>query len=331
MPLRAARLRFPCERVLLARTKLAYVHVRNLLTDAKRDRAARIFGFVAIWLPEEFLLLYIRSGEVVNAMALDDEGYRALSIADAIDLVPAEPELGEICFHEASDRQLACMHYSQMEEPTAWPSELDPRDPEALFAHLGATTFDGMLEIVDDGAINYVILRDGLVEQCFLADGPSKSEEPEVLRAQRPFTESVHRDKLGVFRWPVPPPLPVQANPSLIQAYRELTGALVERLIEAGNPGAPAVAEYARKALLPDHACLAGYSALSEVQDLRDPVVDAGALTTAIAQWVKEIILAAVDLDTTRPEQILQSVTRERRHVFQSAGFFQKLPWPITW
>lgn len=331
MPLRAASLRFPCERVLLARTKLAYVHVRNLLTDAKRDRAARVYGYVAIWLPEEFLVLYIRAGEVVNAMALDDEGYRALSIADAVDLVPAEPELGEICFHEASDRQLACMHYSQMEEPTAWPAELDPTDPEALFAHLGATTFDGMLEIVDEGAINYVTLRDGLVERCFLACGPAKSDEPEVLRARRPFTESANREKLGVFRWPVPPALPVQANPSLIQAYRDLTRDLVERLIEAGNPGAPAVAEYAREALVQDHPCLVHYSALPEVLDVIDPVVDADALTTAIALWVKEIILAAVDLDTTRPEQILRTVTHERRHAFQSAGFFQKLPWPITW
>ena len=324
-------MRFPCERVLLARTKLAYVHVQNLLTDAKRDRAARVFGYVAIWLPEEFLVLYIRAGEVVNAMALDDEGYRALSIADAIELVPAEPELGEICFHEASDRQLACMHYSQMEEPTAWPSELDPTDPEALFAHLGATTFDGMLEVVDDGAINYVLLRDGLVERCFLACGAAKSDEPEVLRARRPFSESAHRDKLGVFRWPIPPALPVQANPGLIQAYRDLTLALVEKLVEAGNPGAPTVAEYAREALVPDHPCLKAYSGLPEMIALYDPVVDADALTTGIAQWVKEIILAAVDLDTTRPEQILRSVTHERRHVFQSAGFFQKLPWPITW
>jgi hypothetical protein len=331
MPLRAASLRFPCERVLLARTKLAYVHVRNLLTDAKRDRAARIYGYVAIWLPEEFLVLYIRSGEVANAMALDDEGYRALSIADAINLVPAEPELGEICFHEASDRQLACMHYSQMEEPTAWPDELDPTDPDALFAHLGATTFDGMLEIVDDGAINYVLLRDGLVERCFLSCGASETDEPEVLRARRPFSESANREKLGVFRWPVPPPLPVQANPSLIQAYRELTQALVGKLVDEGNPGANKVAEYARDALIADHPCLAFFSALFPAPDLNDPVVDADTLTAAIAQWVQEIILAAVDLDTTRPEQILRSVTHERRHVFQSAGFFQRLPWPITW
>lgn len=331
MPLRAASLRFPCERVLLARTKLAYVHVRNLLTDAKRDRAARIFGYVAIWLPEEFLLLYISSGEVVNAMALDDEGYRALSIADAIGLVPAEPEFGEICFHEANDRQLACMHYSQMEEPTDWPAELDPTDPDALFAHLGATTFDGMLEIVDDGAINYLVMRDGLIERSFLAGARPKSDEPEILRARRLFDESPHRAKLGVFRWPVPPPLPVQANPGLIEAYRELTRELVDALVEAGNPGAPKVAEYAKEALIAEHPCLLCYSALTPAPDLPNPVVDADALTASIAQWVTEIILAAVDLDTTKPEKILRDVTYERRHAFQSAGFFTRLPWPVTW
>jgi hypothetical protein len=325
-------LRFPCERVLLARTKLAYVHVRNLLTDAKRDRAARIYGYVAIWLPEEFLVLYVRAGEVVNAMALDDEGYRALSIADALDRVPNEPEFGEICFHEANDRQLACMHYSQMEEPTDWPAELDPTDPDALFAHLGATTFDGMLEIVDDGAINYLVMRDGLIERCFLVDPPPDAEEPEVLRARRLFgDDAARRANLGVFRWPVPPALPVQANPSLIQAYRELTLALVGALVEAGNPGAPAVAEYARTALVPDHPCLASYTALDPGPDLHDPVVDAETLTKSIAQWVTEIILAAVDLDTTPPEKILRAVTHERRHVFQSAGFFNRLPWPVTW
>ena len=59
MPQSLAALRFPHERVLLPRTKLAYVHLRNLLTDAKRDRAARVYGYVAIWLPEELVILYL--------------------------------------------------------------------------------------------------------------------------------------------------------------------------------------------------------------------------------------------------------------------------------
>ena len=65
-------LRYPAKRVLLARTRLAYVHLRNLLTDAKRDRAARVCGYVAVWLPEELITLFLEEGEVVNATSSHD-------------------------------------------------------------------------------------------------------------------------------------------------------------------------------------------------------------------------------------------------------------------
>ena len=74
MPALAARLRYPHGRVLLARTKLAYVHLRNLISDAKRDRTARVAGYVAIWLPEEFILLFLQDGEVVNAVSSTPRG-----------------------------------------------------------------------------------------------------------------------------------------------------------------------------------------------------------------------------------------------------------------
>src|SRR3954465_10381140 len=99
MPANVAGLRYPHTRVLLPRTRLAYVHLRNLLTDAKRDRAARISGYVAVWLPEEFVVLYMQRGEVVNATILDKTGSRAIAISSALERIPSEPEYGEICFH----------------------------------------------------------------------------------------------------------------------------------------------------------------------------------------------------------------------------------------
>ena len=96
-----AGLRYPHARVLLPRTRLAYIHLRNLLTDAKRDRSARVSGYVAIWLPEEFVMLYMQRGEVVNASIRDRAGSHVIAIAKALEKVPTEPEYGEICFHEA--------------------------------------------------------------------------------------------------------------------------------------------------------------------------------------------------------------------------------------
>ena len=86
MPAPAAKLRYPHGRVLLERTKLAYVHLRNLLSDAKRDRTARVAGYVAIWLPEEFLMLFLREGEVVNAVRATQRGNEAIAISSALSL-----------------------------------------------------------------------------------------------------------------------------------------------------------------------------------------------------------------------------------------------------
>ena len=112
MPATVTGLRYPCTRVLLPRTRLAYVHLKNLLTDAKRDRGARVSGYVAIWLPEEFLVLYLQRGELVNACLHDGEAFQPIAIGAAVEKVPIEPEYGEICFHEADDEQLACMFAS---------------------------------------------------------------------------------------------------------------------------------------------------------------------------------------------------------------------------
>src|ERR1044072_6517096 len=95
-----AALKFPSSRVLLPRTRLAYVHLRNLLSDAKRDRSARISGYVAISLLEELVVLYLVRGEVANATVRDTRASHAIAIAGALEKIPAEPEYGEIAFNE---------------------------------------------------------------------------------------------------------------------------------------------------------------------------------------------------------------------------------------
>lgn len=337
MPSPAAALRFPHDRVLLPRTKLAYVHLRNLLTDAKRDRAGRVSGYVAIWLPDELVLLYLQQGEVVNATATHDgRRYAALPIAEAIAKVPAEPELGEICFHEASDDQLAAMHATQCapESALTWPAELDARLAEAIFPFLAATTFDGVVEIAAGGLMNYLVFRDGAVQRGFLADGESG---PLVGRVQRLFSTDPRRMAREVRHWPTPPPLPTQASPALFKAYRELMAALVQQLVVQGVDGAPAVAEAARERLRTEHPALDAFAGcaradggvVTPVRAVRDTIVPAGAVTTAMAAWVRELLWASSA--GAEPETLLREVARERRHVFMSQGFFDLLPWKVAW
>lgn len=323
MPI-VAGLRFPYSRVMLPRTRLAYVHLRNLLTDAKRDRSARLSGYVAVWLPEEFVVLYLQRGEVANATVLNKNGSGPVAISSALERIPAEPEYGEICFHEAEDDQLKSMFAAQTVAPDPWPAELHVTDPAAMFPFLMSIIFDGMVEIVSDDTVNYLVFRAGAVERAYLSIPATGSVVERVAKLFAPGS----RVSEGKFRrWSTLDPLPVQASPALVQAYRELSTALVQRLVAAGRDSAPAIAEQARMNLVKTHPELDSFSIGK--RPTREPIADTTKLTAAVASWLTEVMWAAADHEGSPPGVMLKELTWERRHMFQSAGFYDRMPWKV--
>lgn len=325
MPATVAGLRYPYTRALLPRTRLAYVHLRNLLSDAKRDRSARVSAYVAIWLPEEFLVLYLQRGELVNACVHDGKAFHPIAIAAALDLVPAEPEYGEVTFNEAEDEQLACMYAAQTAAPEPFPPELRPTDPAALFPYLMASMWDGLLEIATDRGVNYLIFRNGVVQHAYLTGVGTGTM---IERVGALFDVEHRALHLTVRRWPPPAPLPVQAPTGLVQAYRDLTTQIVLRLVADGRESAPAIAEHARATLVATHPSLEGLSFSGRPP--RAVIADADDLTSGIAALVNELLWTATDQEGKGPEQMLRELTHDRRHLFQSAGLFDRLAWKLT-
>ncbi|HEX3867690.1 MAG TPA: hypothetical protein VHV78_13095 [Gemmatimonadaceae bacterium] len=325
MGLSPAGPRFPCSRVLLARTRLAYIHLHNLLTDAKRDRAARISGYVAISLPDELVMLYLLGGEVVNATVRDARGWRPVSIASALAAVPAEAEYGEICFHEADEEQLDCMFATQSVSPNTWPDRVAATDPGALFPFLMSTTFDGVVEIVASDCVNYLVFNNGSVARAFLAVPHPGTV---IERVSKLFAKEGRVGELRVSHWDLPEPLAIQAPPALVQAYRDLSSALIDRLVKHGRSSAPAIAEHARVSLVPAHGVLEAFS--FNGRTAVDPLADTEALTSGVAAWIREVMWAAADHDSVSPEELLRELTWDRRHMFQSAGLYDQIPWKVV-
>lgn len=324
-PLRDA-IRYPAKRVLLQRTRLAYVHLRNLLTDAKRDRAARVSGYVAVWMPEELLVLFLEEGEVVNATSSTDGiAFQPIAISEAIGRVPTAAEYGSICFHEASNEQLDLMFASQTGTPIAFPRELKLNDATALLAYLDGLMTDGALEIIADGAVNYASLAEGRPKSgCFV-----DPKVGDVTAHIRLLLEGKALAAPPIVRlWPIPDALPAQASPALIQSYRELMIALALRLMQGGKTGASEIVEGARRSLVARHPMLERFS--PALEKAKDPVTDSASLTKAIAAWITDVLWAAGIEDAT-PEELLKELTAARRHVFQAAGLFESLPWKVKW
>ena len=305
---------------------MAYVHLRNLLTDAKRDRSAKVSGYVAVWMPEELVVLCMEEGEVVNATSSSDGlKFHTIAISDAIQRVPTAAEYGSICFHESTDEQLDMMFATQTGQPLAMPRELASHDPGALLAYLDGTMHDGVLEIVADGSVNYVAIVGGRPVRGYFVD----PRGGDVVTHLRTLLEGrVLASPASVRLWGTPVALPAQASPALIQAYRELVGALTARLREAGKASSAEIIEGARRALVARHPTLERFS--PNVPTMKDPVSDAQTLTKAIAAWTADILWAACP-DGTTPETLLHDLTASRRHVFQAAGLFDALPWKVKW
>ena len=188
-----------------------------------------------------------------------------------------------------------------------------------------ATTFDGLVEITAENAVNYLMFHNGQVVRAYLSTSSSGTL---VERVSRLFERERLALHVTVRRWGVPAPLPVQAPTGLVRAYRDLTTSLVLRLVADGRESAPAIAEHARVTLVSAHPALEGFS--FNGRPPRPVVADAEGLTAAVAAFINELLWAAGDQMGSGPAEILRELTHERRHLFQSAGLFDRMSWKLA-
>src|SRR5436309_2069315 len=111
-PVRLADLTFPQVNRLIHRTRLAFIHLDNILAFGKRDRDGRVDGYITAYLPDECLLLFFRKGEAVNAASLHTTGRHVITITEALKRMRAEVERGELAYSAAPMEQLAWMYQS---------------------------------------------------------------------------------------------------------------------------------------------------------------------------------------------------------------------------
>src|SRR5438309_5010498 len=111
-PIRLAELTFPQVNQLIHRTRLAFIHLDNVLGFAKRDRDGRVDAYLTAYLPDECLLMFFRRGEAVNAASLHTAGRQVITITEALQRMRSEVDRGELAYCAAPMEQLAWMYQS---------------------------------------------------------------------------------------------------------------------------------------------------------------------------------------------------------------------------
>ena len=326
--IRLAELAFPSDRVQIHRTRLVFIHLDNLLHFSKIDRDGRVDGYVAAYLPDALALLFLRRGEVVTAARITDHGREVAPIGAVLRDIRDEAERGELAFCDAPLEQLAWMYQS-----CAAPASLrfaDLRKPEHLFPLLQQERYTGVLELIAGGNVSYLRFENGRFSKGYFA-----GKSPNTTVAQH--IESLFRNAPGgetgplmgsVF--PVAADLPDQAPSAMLQTYRELFWRIVD-VAEREVPGQVATRVMkARDALLSAHPALEALS-----RSLDNPPVELvtspSDLTRALANWCRELLQALEIVAPGVAPIIVKDATREQRFVLQRAGFYQQVPWTVSW
>ncbi len=327
-PVRLAELVFPQVDRLIHRTRLAFIHLDNVLSFAKRDRDGRVDGFLVGWLPEECVLLFLRKGEAVNAASLHTVGREVITINEALRRLRAEVERGEIGYGAAPMEQLAWM-YQSCAEPMQL-KYVDARRPDALFPALAQEQATGVLELISDGRVNYLRFDNGKFVTGYFCEHPAGMPVPKYIESLFKPGPSGAEPVLSAALFPYVAELPAQAPAALVNTYRELYWRIVD-LVEKELPS-----EGRRRAsrlasdLMKTHRALALVSAPRGV-DTPEAVVRPDELAVALTDWTLQLLEGVEVMMPGTAPKVLKDATREHRYVLQSAGFYERLPWRVSW
>ena len=327
-PVRLADLQFPQVSRLIHRTRLAFIHLDNLLAYAKRDRDGRIDGYLAAHLPDECVLLLFRKGEAVNAASLHSAGRHVITITEALKRMRAEVERGDLTYCAAPMEQLAWMYAACAGGYQG--RFLDVNQPEKFFPVLQQEKVTGVLELISNGRVSYLKFDQGKYLSGHFCDKADNVPPARYLESLFDAGEGGVKPAMSAGTFQAGDDLPAQAATALVNTYRELYWRIVDA-VEREFPGeARRRAQKVTAAIVDTHQALALMS-VPRGTDIPDAVVRPEELSTALTDWALQLLEGAEVMMPGTATKVLKDATREHRYVLQAANFYGRLPWRVTW
>jgi len=327
-PVRLTDLRFPGGRVLIQRTRLAYIHLDNVLNFAKFDRDGRVDAYLAAYLPDEVALVFFRSGHVVTSVALGHRERSAVPIANALQEMRQEIERGEVVFAEAPAELLTWMYWAGV--APMQPLPVDQREPAKIFARLKRDEFSGIVEFIVDGRVSYIRMEGGKFATGYFAEKPDDVSVPTwIERLLAPHPDGA-RPSVVVGTFTVGEGLPEQASLGLLEAAREVFWLLAEHAEREAPQAGLKRALKLRDEVAETHPPLAAVSVPRE-QSMASDVMTPEDVTTGLALWTRKLLDQLEVVAPGAAPAVLKAATKDHRFLLQRAGFYVQLPWTVTW
>jgi len=164
----------------------------------------------------------------------------------------------------------------------------------------------------------------------YYCDKPDAQSVGKFLEAQFQPGPTGAPPAISAVVFPPAADLPQQAPNALINTYRELYWRIVDE-VEKEFPGeAKRRAQKVSGGIVGQHKAIAILSA-ARGAETPDAVVQPEELANALMDWSLQLLQGVEVIMPGTAPKILREATREHRYVLQSAGFYGRLPWQVTW
>lgn len=327
-PIRLAELTFPHHRVHVQRTRLTFIHLDNLLHFAKIDRDGRVDGYVAAYLPDHLIVLFLRKGELITAAELREDGRGIVPIATALKRIRQELERGELEYANAPMEQLAWMYESCTGASQS--RFVDPTQPDQFFPALAHEQFTGVLELISNGRVSYLRFEQGKFLNGYLYGRQDAQPVGEFVSQQFAPDAEGAAPAIAAITFAARDEVPEQAPPALVQTYRDIFWAIANRA-ESEVPGDAMKRVYQVRDLLTGvHQALAAIGTPPD-REAPDLVATPSELNYALSDWALQLLEQLEVMSPGIAPDVLRDATREHRFVLQKADFYGRLPWAVRW
>ena len=326
--IRLSDVAFPAADTLVARSRLIYLHLDNLLSFAKRDRDGKVDAYFLGYLPDELILLFFQKGDLVTAAGIGAGQRTVLPLAEAVRRLKSDPERGEGVYCTAPLAQLELMYQACAAPAEPW--VVDSKHPERIFPRVVEESLTGALELISNGRVNYLQFAQGKFCGGYFYARPESMPLPAYVEGIfQPGPDGV-QPALSVSGVPPTVGLPAQVLPSQVRMYRELYLRL-SNAIETELPGdGLRRVDRVTARLLPVRAALS-HILPSNGSDPAMVATPAAEITADLAAWMGALLTEVEVVSPGAGPRILQATTREQRHLLQAAGFYAHFPWSLTW
>jgi hypothetical protein len=308
----------PHGRTILQNAPLQFVNLDSVLNAGKVERGHQISGFLEMVYPDGVDLLFLKRGEPMNAVRIEERPFPA-SIADVVSRARGSIQ-GIISLYEASP-EIVTMAITAFSQPPVLEESLRERaDLRRVLDRLAVEEFKGFVALERKEEISFLLFDGGRLRKGYFASHTPPALE-EMLDGEHPY--ELHLRGFRLEELPAE-----QASPAHIAfLLRVLNGVVGQMRALVGPELVQRTVASSHRLAVANHPALADFSWDDDGNAAGDSMAAPEVLNAGFADWIDSFAESFRVLLGERVDTLVSDSLRDYRFALRAAGFDRRPRW----